>query len=96
LYFSSRGVCSQACQDLVGLTGAKKYADAVLSKLENLRRIRGLWDADLACWNTHAVDEWLRCLDLSSMQLYMVTSLDAQQEFIVATVSFAQQLYTCR
>jgi len=88
LYFSSRGVSSQACQDLVGLTGTQKSANAVRSRLEDLRRVRGLWNIDLACWNMQAVDEWLRCLDLRGIQLYMVTSLDAQQESIVATVSF--------
>ena len=88
LYFSSRGVCSRACQDLVGLTGALKSAAAVRSKLEDLRRVRGLWNIHLVCWNMEEVDEWLRCLDLRGIQLYMVTSLDAQQELIVATVSF--------
>jgi len=88
LYFTSRGVCSRARPDLVGLTGAQKSADTVQSKFEDLRQVRGVWDIDLACWNMQAVDEWLRCLDLRGIQLYMVTSLDAQQEFIVAKVSF--------
>ncbi len=88
LYFSSRGVCLRACQDLVGLTGGQKSAHAVQSKFEELRRVQGLWNIDLTCWNIQAVDEWLRCLDLRGIQLCMVTSLDAQQEFIVTKVSF--------
>lgn len=78
----------RACQDLVGLTGSQKSVHAAQSKLEELRRVQGLWDIDLTCWNMQAVDEWLRCLDSRGIYLHLVTSFDAQQQFIVAKVSF--------
>lgn len=63
VYFASRCVHAEGCTNILALkTGGTlrmpRTAQDVEGRLEDIRRIPGLWDRQLG-WNRPVVDEWL-------------------------------------
>ncbi|KAL8789531.1 MAG: hypothetical protein Q9213_001144 [Squamulea squamosa] len=72
VYFASKGASHESCRKILALKLAEQQPEprsmlAVRGKLDQIRKIPGLWD-DISGWDQAAVDQWLVDLGVENLR----------------------------